>query len=77
MMQPYSSTNTDTTSKNSHFISSERLDLHMIGNLSIAVHALSLYMLESLSVDKILLLRYVNQSTNFRGLPVDEEMAPT
>ena len=46
----------------------------MIDNLSIAVHSSSRHMLTSLSVDKILLPRYVNISTNFRGLPFKVEM---
>ena len=32
-------------------------------------------MLTSLSVDKMLLQRYVNWSTNFRGFPLRREMA--
>ena len=40
----------------------------MINNLSIAVHAFVRFMLTSLSVDEMLLLRYVNWSINFRGL---------
>ena len=42
----------------------------MIDNLSIAVR-----MLTSLSIDEILLPRYVNWSTNFRVLPLRMEMA--
>ena len=48
----------------------------MTDNLSIAVHAFPMHMLTSLSVDEILLLRCVNRSTNFRGLPLKVEMAP-
>ena len=40
----------------------------MIDSLSVAVHALPMCMLTSLSVDEILLLRYMNRSTNFRCL---------
>ena len=47
----------------------------MIANLSIAVHASALRVLISLSVDKILLSRYVNRPTNFRGFRLKEEMA--
>ena len=36
-------------------------------NLSIAVHALLMHILASLSVDEILLLRYINWFTNFCG----------
>ena len=49
----------------------------MIDNLSIAVHAFAKYRLTSLSVDEILLLRYMNFSTNFRDLPLKGEMAPS
>ena len=41
----------------------------MIDNLSIAIHALLMRMLTSLSVDEILLLRYANWSSYFRDLP--------
>ena len=40
----------------------------MINNLSIVVYAFPMHMLTLLSVDEIWLLRYVNWSTNFRGL---------
>ena len=65
-----------TAWKNSHFILSERSDFHLVVNQSTAVHTLPMHML-SLSVDKILLPRYANSSTNFRGLPFNEEMAPS
>ena len=55
---PYSSTDTD--SKKSHFILIERSYLNMIDNLPIAVHAFPMRMLTSLSVDEILLPKYVN-----------------
>ena len=41
------------------------------------VHALLICMLTSSSVNEILLLRYTNWFTNFRGLPFNEEMAPS
>ena len=50
-----------------YFTLSVRSDFHMIINLSIAIHVLSLQMLILLSVDEILLLRYGNWSTNFIG----------
>ena len=53
----------------------QRLDFH-IDNLSIAIHAFLMCSLTSLSVDEILLPRYVNWSTNFRGLPLQMEMTP-
>ena len=67
-MQPYSSTDIVTAWKNSRLILSGRLDFHIVDNLSEAVHALSMHMLISLSVDEILLLVCRNWSTNFRGL---------
>ena len=45
----------------------------MIDNLSIAVHAFS--MLTLLSVDVILLPRYLNLFSSFRGLPFSVKMA--
>ena len=44
----------------------------MIDNLSITVHTFA--SLISLTVDEILLPRYVNWSTNFSGLPLEVEM---
>ena len=49
----------------------------MVDNSSIAVHTLPACMLTSLSVDEILLPRDMNGSTNFKGLPFNEEMAPS
>ena len=77
VVHPYSSTDMATAWKNSHFISLDGLNLHIIDNLSIAVYALPMYILTLLSVDGILLPRYVNWSTNFRGLPFYVEMAPS
>ena len=51
----YSSIDTDTGWKKSHFILSERSDLYVIDNLSIVYHALARSMLTSLSVNEILL----------------------
>ena len=65
--QPYNSTDTVITWKNSCFILSASLDFHIVGNPSIAVHIFYV-MLTSLSVDEILLSRYVKWSTNFRDL---------
>ena len=45
----------------------------MIVNQSIAIH--NLHMLKLLLVDEILLPRYMNLSTNFRGLPFNEDVA--
>ena len=67
MVHLYSNTDTVTTWKISHFIRSDRSDLHMIHNLSIAF---IWYMLTCLSLDEILGLRYGNWSTDFRELPL-------
>ena len=74
VVQPYNSTDiaTATAWKNSHFILSERL--YMVINQSIAVHGISMLQLTLLSVDEILLLRYMNWSTDFRGLSFNKEM---
>ena len=66
VVHPYSSTNTVTYCKKLRFILSDWLDFHMTDNLSIDVHSFSWHILTSLSVDEILLPRYVNMSTNFR-----------
>ena len=49
----------------------------MIDNQSIAVHVSTMHMLISLSVDVIMLPRYVNKSTNFRGWPFNVKMVPS
>ena len=76
MVHPNNSTNTATAWKKSRFTLSERLDFYVI-DLSIAVYAFPMCMLTSLLVSEILLLRYVNMSTNFRGLLVKGEIAPS
>ena len=65
-MQPYSSTDTATARKNSCFILSKRLDFELDDSLSLVVHTLSMQMLTSLSVDKILLPMYINWNIYFR-----------
>ena len=70
-VQSNNSTDMDTVWKNSRLILS---DYYMAVNRSIAVHVLSMCMLTSLSVDEIFLPRYINRSTNFRGLPLKVEM---
>ena len=77
VVHPYSSIDTAIASKKSCFILSDRSDFHMIDNQSIVVYIFAQYMLTSLSIDKILLPRYVNLSTNFRGLLLKVEMAPS
>ena len=49
----------------------------MINTLSIVVYAFLRRTLISLSINEILLLWYVKKSTNFRGLPLKEEMDPS
>ena len=59
--------NTTTAWKKYHFILLQRLAFHMIDNLSTAVHTFARCILTSLSVDEIMLPRYVNSTTNFKG----------
>ena len=66
MVQAYNSTDTATAWKKSDFL--------MVVNLSIAVYALPMCMLTLLLVDEILLPRYGNWFTNFRGLPFNVEI---
>ena len=47
----------------------------MVINPSITEHVLPIHVLTSFSVDEILLMSYMNWSTNFRGLPFNEGMA--
>ena len=61
--------------KKSHVILSDRLDFYMIYKLSLAGHAFARHILTSLSVDEILQPRYVNLSTNFRGLSFRVQIA--
>ena len=49
----------------------------MAVNLSIPGNTFSMLMLGSFSVDEKLLTRYMNWSTNFRVLSVNQEMAPS
>ena len=49
--------------KNSHFILSGRSEFCMVINLSVVVSALPMHMLILLSVDEILLPRYMNSFT--------------
>ena len=67
---------TDTAWKKLCFISYS-LNFHLIDNQSVAIHTLAWYMLISLSVDEILLPKYVKWSTHFRGLPLWVEMFPS
>ena len=62
-VHPYSRIDTPAASKKSRFILLDRLEFHMIDNLSIAVHALARNILMLLSVDETQLPRYVNLFT--------------
>ena len=53
-----------TRQLNSIFFLSERWDVYIVNNFSIAVYAFPVHMLTWLSVDKILISRYVKWSTN-------------
>ena len=72
VVQPCNSTDMVTAWKNSHFILSEISNFHKINSLSIAVHDLLMNILTSLSVDEILLPRYMNWSSDFGGLSFNE-----
>ena len=67
--QPYYSTDTAYTWKNSYFISSAKLDFLIISALAINDYGFPMCTLTLISVDEILLPKYVEWSTNFRGLP--------
>ena len=73
----FSSIDITTVWKKSHFILLERSDFYMIDNLPIAVYAFARWMVKSLSVDEMLLQKYVNWSTDFRSLPLKVKMAPS
>ena len=60
-----------TAWKKYSFILLDRSDFHIINNLSIAFHAFGW----CISVDEMLLLKYVNWFTHFRSLPLPVEMA--
>ena len=77
VVHPYSSTDTTAARKKSCFSLSDRSENHTIDCLSIAVHAFAWRILTSLSVDEILLLKYVNLSTNFRRPAFRVEIAPS
>ena len=75
MVHSYSSSYTNKRGKIS-FLFHQRLDFHMINDLSIALHGFPTCMLTSLLVDEILLQRYMNCSTK-SGLPLKVEMTPS
>ena len=59
-----------------YFILLDWSNFYMSDYMSIAIHSFARYILTSLSGDEILLTRYVNLFTNFRGLLLNVEMAP-
>ena len=67
-MQQCSSTDVSIAKKKPSFISSERLDFYAVDNPSITVSTFTMRKLTSFSVDEILLLRYMNWFTDFKGL---------
>ena len=74
VVQPYSSTDKAQLRRIPILFLS---DFYMVVNRLIAIHALPICKLISLSVDEILLPRYVNWSANFRGLPFNKKIAST
>ena len=66
VVPPYSRIDMTAAWKKLCLFLSDRFDFHIINNLLIAVHAIARCILMSFSVDEMLLLRYVNLSTNFR-----------
>ena len=83
VVHPYSSTDTPKAWKKSHFILSKVSNFQMINNQSIAVYTITRCMLTSLSVDEILLPRYVNWShyniyfwTNTLGKNMNPQFSP-
>ena len=75
MVHPYSSIDAVTAWKKLYFIFMDISNFHLIDNLPITVCIFTKHILISLSVDEILLPRYANLSTNFKGLPLRVEMA--
>ena len=71
VVHPYSSIDTTTAWKKTHSILSDRSVFLMIDDLLIAVHTFTNQILTSLSLDEMLLPRYMNLSTNFRGHHLD------
>ena len=48
----------------------------MVNNLLITVHAFPMHMLKSLSVDELLVPRYLKWSNDFKSLLFNVEMTP-
>ena len=60
----YSSTNTATTRKNSHFILSERSNFHWVDNLFTEVHTLPMRILISLSLGAAEVCKHLSENTS-------------
>ena len=75
VVQPYSSTDITTAWKNCRFNLSVRSDFYLTDNLLVAAHAFPIRVLTSLSVDEILLPRYVLKNAAC-GLEQIVETAP-
>ena len=76
MVHSYSTINTAIAWKKSCLISSDRYDFHMIDKQSTAFYVFARCMLISLSVDEMLLPKYVNLFTKNRGWPLRVAMLP-
>ena len=77
IVHPYSCIETTAAWKKFRFILPDRSDIHMIDDLSIAIHDFAWCILTSLSVDETLLPRYVYLSTNSTGLLFRVKIAPS
>ena len=73
-MHTYPNTDTTTVRNNLSFILSGISDFDIVDNLSTVVHTLPMRMFTSLSVDEILLPKYMNWFINFRDLPFNEKL---
>ena len=69
VVQRYRSTDMSVAWKNLRFILSDISNFHIVDNVSIAVHGLPMFMSTSISVDEILLPRYMNLSRAVHVLP--------
>ena len=69
VVHPFNSIDTNAAWMKFRFNLSGRSDFHMIDSLSIGVHAFTRGILTSLSLDEMLLPKYVNMSTTFREPP--------
>ena len=74
VVHPWSSMDTVIALKKSCFILLYGPYFNMTNNFSITFHAFARHMLTSLLVDEMLLPKYVNWSTNLRGLPFRVKM---